>query len=169
MVLALVAGASLTVLSPRVMAVDASFGLLGSYLAGEDLGDGYGGGIRLKYDLFEYLAMDYRASFLYYQDPSANVFPLEFNLIGQFPIANIVLPYAGMGVGYYFFNGGDLDLSSCVGYGPVGGVEVRVTPSFAIFGEARYLFLEPQAWALPGNPNLEAGGFGINAGVMFLF
>jgi hypothetical protein len=40
-------------LGGRVMGADVSMGVMGSYLDTDDLGEAYGGGLRLKYDLVE--------------------------------------------------------------------------------------------------------------------
>ena len=87
----------------------------------------------------------------------------------QVPVANTLLPYGGFGVGYYFFDGGDISLSGRVGYGPLAGLELRLTRDLALFGEARWLFLEPSASGLAGVDKVRLDGFGINAGIMLLF
>jgi hypothetical protein len=103
------------------------------------------------------------------QDASVNMFPLEGNLLLQFPIANTVLPYGGFGVGYYLFDGGDFSLENNLGYGPVAGVELRLTRDLALFGEARWLFLESDVSGVPGVDKARLDGFGVNAGLMLLF
>jgi opacity protein-like surface antigen len=153
----------------RVSGADVSVGAVGTYLDTEDLGKAYGGGVRLKYDLIEYVGMDFRASMVRLQDPSINMFPLEANLMLQFPVGNTVLPYGGFGVGYYFFDGGDFSLKDRVGYGPLAGLELRLTRDVALFGEARWLFLEPDVSGVPGVDKARLDGFGINAGIMLLF
>ena len=51
----------LAIPTTRVCSADVSLGGFGSYLDTEDVGEGYGGGLRLKYDLMEYVGMDLRA------------------------------------------------------------------------------------------------------------
>jgi opacity protein-like surface antigen len=150
----------------RLVAADISLGAMGSYLDTDSAGEAWGGGLRLKYDLTEYIGMDFRGSFLRLEGSGVNLFPVEANLLAQFPIANRILPYGGFGVGYYFFEGGDLRLEDRVGFGPLAGLELRLTSGFAIFGEARWLFLEPK---LSGGGSVRMDSFGINAGLMFLF
>jgi hypothetical protein len=154
---------------PRAAAADVSLGAFGSFLDTEDLGEAWGGGLRLKYDLIEHIGFDLRAGFTRIDDASLNIFPLEGNLFFQFPIANRILPYGGFGVGYYVFDGSALDLEDRVGYGPLAGLELRLTQSFAIFGEARWLFLDPKIQSPSGLGSAKLGGFGINAGLMVLF
>jgi hypothetical protein len=151
---------------PRLAAADASLGGMGSYLDTDGLGEAWGGGLRLKYDLVEYLGFDLRGSFLRLGDPGISMFPVEANLMFQLPIKNILLPYGGMGVGYYFFDGGDIRLEDRVGYGPLAGLEIRLGNSVALFGEARWLYLEPK---VSGGGSVKLDSFGINAGLMFLF
>jgi len=166
---AVVVAGLLSLSAGRSSAADVSIGALGSYLDTKDLGKAYGGGLRLKYDLIEYVGLDFRASMVRLQDPSINMFPVEANLTLQLPIANTVIPYGGFGVGYYFFDGGDINLKNQVGYGPVAGLELRLSRDLAVFGEARWLFLEPEVSGLPGVDKARLDGFGINAGIMLLF
>ncbi|MGA1236545.1 MAG: hypothetical protein ACO34E_06725 [Limisphaerales bacterium] len=153
----------------RVRGADVSMGLMGSYLDTDDLGEAYGGGIRLKYDLVEYVGLDFRGSMLRLQDPSVNLFPLEANLMLQLPVANVLIPYGGFGVGYYIFDGGDVGLDNAVGYGPLAGVELRIASAVALFGEARWLFLEPDVSGWMGRDRVRLDGFGVTAGIMVLF
>jgi hypothetical protein len=153
----------------EVQAADVNLGGFGSYLDTEDLGESWGGGLRIKYDLIEYVGFDIRGSFARIQDYSISVFPVEGNLFLQLPIAKRILPYGGFGVGYYFFDGGDIDLGDELGYGPLAGLELRLGRGLAIFGEARWLFLEPDDRSSGGASSVKLDGFGINAGIMFLF
>lgn len=153
----------------RVLGADVSMGVMGSYLDTDDMGEAYGGGVRLKYDLVEYVGLDFRGSMLRLQDPSVNMFPLEANLMLQVPVANVLIPYGGFGVGYYIFDGGDVDLDDTVGYGPLAGVELRLASAVALFGEARWLFLEPDVSGWLGRGRARLDGFGVTAGIMVLF
>jgi len=153
----------------RATAADVSVGGFGSYLNTDDLGETWGGGLRVKYDLTEYVGFDVRGSFARIGDASISMFPVEGNLFLQLPIANRILPYGGFGVGYYFFDGGTPELENHVGYGPLAGLEVRLSSSLAIFGEARWLFLETDIKSPAGTGSVKLDGFGINAGIMVLF
>jgi len=164
MVLALSAG-----LLPRSQAADISVGGFGTYLDTDDYDEAWGGGLRLKYDLVEYVALDFRGSMVRLQPFSANMFPLEANLLLQVPLGRAVLPYGGMGIGYYLFDGGDYELEHSLGYGPVAGLEIRLGASVALFGEARWLFLEPDISNSSTLDKISLDSFGVNAGIMFLF
>jgi opacity protein-like surface antigen len=166
---ALLSGAVLMAFVPGLRAADVSVGGFGTYLDTKDYEEAWGGGLRLKYDLVEYIGLDFRGSMVRLQGLSANMFPVEANLILQLPIGNVLLPYGGMGVGYYFFDGGDLDLDNQVGYGPLAGVELRLSRAVALFGEARWLFLEPEVGGSGDLDKIRLDSFGVNAGIMFLF
>jgi hypothetical protein len=153
----------------RCRAADVSFGGFGSYFDIKDYEESYGGGLRLKYDLVEYIGFDLRASMVRVEPFEANMFPLEANLLLQVPIGKVLLPYGGMGVGYYLFDGGDPELEHALGYGPVAGLEVRLGRAVALFGEARWLFLEADVDGSPTLDKASLDSFGVNVGIMFLF
>ncbi len=153
----------------RPQAADVSVGGFASYFDMDDFEESWGGGLRHKYDLIEYIAFDLRASMVRVQSFDANMFPLEANLLLQVPIGKTLLPYGGMGVGYYLFDSGDPELQHELGYGPVAGLELRLGKSVAIFGEARWLFLEPKVKGSATLDKASLDSFGVNAGIMFLF
>jgi opacity protein-like surface antigen len=153
----------------RAQAADVSFGGFGTYLDPKDYDESWGGGLRLKYDLVEYIAFDLRASMVRVRPFDANMFPLEANLLLQVPIGKTLLPYGGMGVGYYLFDSGNPKLQHSLGYGPLAGLELRLGRSIAIFGEARWLFLEPDVKGSSTLTKASLDSFGVNAGIMFLF
>jgi len=167
--LALLTSALFLGVSNRAQAADVSVGGFGTYLDPKDYDESWGGGLRLKYDLVEYIAFDLRASMVRVRPFDANMFPLEANLLLQVPLGKTLLPYGGMGVGYYLFDSGDPQLQHELGYGPLAGLELRLGRSVAIFGEARWLFLEPDVKGSSTLSKALLDSFGVNAGIMFLF
>jgi len=147
-------------------------GAFGSYLDSDDLGTGYGGGAKLEVKPTDWLSVDGRASLLFFDDFDISLIPLEAALRLNIPIlGERIVPYAGVGAGYYLFDADDVDLDDNVGYFPLVGLEVG-TRRVALFVEARWLFLETDTDAALeelGDLDAEVDGLGINAGLLFRF
>ncbi len=147
-------------------------GTFGSYLNSNDLGVGYGGGAKLEVKPTDWLSVDGRASWIFFDDFDISMTPLEAALRVNVPMfGERIVPYAGVGAGYYYFKGDDVDVDSNVGYFPLVGLEFGVR-RVALFAEARWLVLETDTdTALEELGGLEADvdGLGINAGLLFRF
>lgn len=145
----------------------------GSGLDSDDLGEGYGGGVKLELNPIDVLSIDGRAGYLHFSDTDIDMFPLEVAGLWNFPILfERVVPYAGVGAGYYLFEGDGADIDAEIGYFPVAGLEIGFH-KFSLMGEARYLFLNPEAD--DGNGPLETvtdpdvDGLGVNLGLLWRF
>lgn len=149
------------------------FGVFGSYLDSDDLGDGYGGGVKLELQPIDWLGIDARASYIGFDSPNVDMYPLELAALLNIPLANEqIVPYAGVGVGYYMFDADGFDMDDNVGFFPVVGLEIGAY-NLSFLVEARWLFLDSDlsdAASDFGDMN-EAGldGLGINLGLLFRF
>ena len=157
-------------------ALDLELSPYGSYLEGDDLGEAWGGGAKLKLTVLEYLAVDARASYLAYDLADVEVTPIEATAMFQLPFfEDTLVPYAGVGVGYYLFTSGEVELEDKVGFYPVAGVQWNLGEAkrIGIFAEVRWLFLEADVDAATTSyANLDEAdldGIGVNLGVSFRF
>ena len=102
------------------------FAAFGSTLNSDDLGDGYGGGAKLELNPVDMISVDARAGVIHFDDSGINMFPLEAAGLLNFPLLfEHVVPYVGAGVGYYLFDGADLDDE--VGFFPLAGLGQSIT------------------------------------------
>ncbi len=148
----------------------AEFGVFGSYLDSDDLGNGYGGGVKLEVKPTDILTVDGRASWLYFDDFEIQMIPLEVAGRLNLPLlGERIVPYAGVGGGYYLFDADDGDLDDDVGFFPLLGLEAGFQ-RVALFAEARWLFLETDAEGVVGDVvEADVDGLGINVGLLFRF
>lgn len=150
----------------------AELGVFGSYLDSDDLGPGYGGGAKLEVKPTDWLSVDGRASLVFFDDFDISMIPLEAALRLNIPLlGERIVPYAGVGAGYYLFEADDVDLDNNVGYFPLVGLEVGLR-RVALFAEARWLFLQTDTDAglgELGGLDADVDGLGINAGLLFRF
>jgi hypothetical protein len=147
-------------------------GTFGSYLDSDDLGPGYGGGAKLEVKPTDWLSVDGRASWVFFDDFDISMIPLEAALRLNVPMfGERIVPYAGVGAGYYYFEADDVDLDSNVGYFPLVGLEIGLR-RVALFAEARWLVLETDTDAALeelGDLDADVDGLGINVGLLFRF
>lgn len=149
------------------------FGAFGSYLDSDDLGDGYGSGAKLEVNPIDLVSIDGRAGWIHFDDADLNMFPLELAGLVNLPLlGEQIVPYAGAGVGYYFFDGDRIDLDDEVGFFPLVGLEIGLHP-ISLLAEARWLFLEADVDSAKGEfANLreaDIDGLGINLGLLIRF
>ena len=144
-------------------------GVFGSYLDADDLGDGYGVGAKLELQAVDWMSVDARASYVNFSNPEVDMYPLELAALLNIPLADEqIVPYAGVGVGYYILDASGFDMDDEVGFFPVVGLEIGAwNLSFMI--EARWLFLEPDVDGVSNVDEAELDGLGINAGLLFRF
>jgi hypothetical protein len=149
------------------------FGAFGSSLDSDDLGDGYGGGAKLELNPIDPISVDARASWIHFDDVDVDMVPLEAAGLVNFPMFfEHVVPYVGVGAGYYLFDGDEADLDDEVGFFPLAGLEIGLH-SVSVLVEARWLFLETDVDSAEAELRnlLEADvdGLGVNAGLLFRF
>jgi hypothetical protein len=148
----------------------AELGAFGSYLDSDDLGDGYGAGVKLEVKPTDILSVDGRASWLYFEDFEIHMIPLEVAGRLNLPLlGERIVPYVGAGGGWYLFEADDVDLDDDVGFFPLVGLEAGLQ-SVALFAEARWLFLETDVDEVVGDVvEADVDGLGINVGLLFRF
>jgi hypothetical protein len=144
-----------------------------SFLDSDDIGEGYGGGAKLEVKPAEALSVDGRVSWLYFSDVEVHMIPLE--IVGRVNWSywdGRIIPYIGIGGGYYIFSGDDVELDDSAGLFPLAGLEVGRRQA-AIFAEARWLFLtadvDDPGDELGTRREVDIDGFGINLGVIYRF
>ena len=147
------------------------FAAFGSSLDSDDLGDGYGGGVKAEINPIDMVSVDARASWIHFDDADIDMFPVEAAGLFNFPLLfEHVVPYIGAGAGYYFFEGDGADLDDQVGFFPLAGLEIGLH-SVSIMAEARWLFLEADVESaedeLENLTEADVDGLGINLGLLF--
>ena len=151
----------------------AALGVFGSYLDSDDLGPGYGGGAKLELKPLDWLSVDGRASWVHFDDFDIDMIPLEAALRLNLPLfGESLVPYAGVGGGYYLFESDGVELDDNVGYFPLVGLEFGKR-RLSFFAEARWLFLQTDVDTaleeLGDVDEADVDGLGINAGLLFRF
>lgn len=167
-----------------------ALGVFGTYMDTEDLDAGFGAGLKFKFDVAEYFAIELRASYVTKFDDGSDeldnlyMIPAEADLLFNLPLGDSPLTvYAGGGGGYYVlpefetdvgFGDTDIDLDDTFGFYGIGGVELALSESVSLFAEAKYLFLEVDTVTVDdievhGDDAIDFSGISGNAGIMFRF
>src|SRR6478609_8235301 len=162
---------------PKAQAMDISAAGFASYVNFDSGGDTMGGGALVRFGLMDWLAVDARASYFDIGDLDTALVPLEAVALFRVPLLeDKLVPYAGLGIGYYMFTDSDLASvsdSDSVGYFPVVGVEFRFgkEKQWSVFGEARWLFIfsDVDAAVSSGLTTDNLSGVGLNLGVALKF
>ncbi|MHC4205409.1 MAG: outer membrane beta-barrel protein [Planctomycetota bacterium] len=148
-------------------------GAFGTYLDTDDLGDGYGAGAKLELQAVDWMSVDARASYINFSNPEVDLYPLEIAALLNIPLANEqIVPYAGIGAGYYIFDASGFEMDDEVGFFPLIGMEFGAW-NLSFMLEARWLFLESdldKAVDQFGDASeADLDGLGINFGLLFRF
>jgi len=146
-------------------------GTFGSSLDSDDLGEGYGGGVKLELNPIDLVSVDGRAGYLRFSDHDVDMFPLEVaGLLNTSALGERIVAYAGAGVGCYFFESSDVDLDDSVGFFPLVGLEIGLH-RVSLLAEARWLFLEADVDSAKDElrhiTDADVDGLGINIGLLF--
>lgn len=150
-----------------------------SWLNAEDLDNGYGAG--LKYNVMYEgvlprlgLGLDVRGGWLMFEGDDndygtdLDMFPVEATALASYEVFDGAKPYAGVGIGGYFFDEDDdaVDVDDELGFYVVLGWDQSIMKHLSVFAEAKYLWLEPEAKGPAGvEQDLDVGGFGANVGI----
>ena len=155
---------------PKAQAMDISVAGFGSYVDLDTAGESVGGGALVRFELLDWLAVDARASYFDLSDVDLALVPFEAAALFRLPLLeNTLVPYAGLGIGYYMFTDSDLvEIGNNVGFFPVAGLEFRFgeEKQWAVFGEARWLFIYSDVDSAVGSnfDSDDMSGIGINLG-----
>jgi opacity protein-like surface antigen len=178
-----------------VSASAGGFGVFGAYMDTDDAGAGIGGGIKFKSDISESLAFELRGSYIANFDPDVDVelvyddlvvIPVEADLLLTVPLGDQVQIYGGGGGGYYVLpeyevniavpgsDQPDLDWDDVFGYFGVAGIQIKLSDTLSLFGEAQYRVIEIDKAEVDGveedvDPEVELTGLGANAGLLFVW
>lgn len=128
-----------------------------SYWNGKDIDNGYGAGVKHKYQIVPIFAAEARASWLSFSDADLNLYPLE--VTGR---ARLAMFYGGVGAGYYIFSGNDLDYENEFGTFLFGGLEITLA-GLGVFGELKYTWVESK---INDVATASANGLGVNVGAL---
>jgi hypothetical protein len=155
-------------------ALSGDLGVYGSYLDGNDLQDGWGFGAKFKLNMLKFFAVDFRGGYVDFGDRRADLsmIPLEAAGLLQLPLGDAIKLYGGIGVGYYTFQAGGLDLNDSAGYFPGGGGGIG-SGQVKFLGEIRWLALSSDVDST-GNElegvwngdDISVDGIGLNIGMV---
>ncbi|HHX97777.1 MAG: outer membrane beta-barrel protein [Kiritimatiellia bacterium] len=172
---------SLAVMTGVALA-DNGLGIFGTYWDTEDLGGGFGGGIKFRGNLGDLFGVDLRASCVtqlddWEGDDDLYLIPLEALLLFRIPLGEYspVKAYVGGGGGYVIVpEADDIDFDDDFCFIGVGGIEFALNENVSLFAEAMYRFFEVDGMEIDGENidlkgELEFTGFGVNAGLFFRF
>lgn len=154
---------SLVIVALLVFTGDAlGIGIFGSYWHGEETDTGYGLGIKHKFNVITLISVDIRASWLSFKDEGEtdlNLYPLEATALAKLgPV------YGGLGAGYYIFDAKNADADNSTGWFILVGGEITAG-GIGLFGEFKWTFLDTKIEDI----NVNADGFGINAGILLFW
>jgi hypothetical protein len=160
--------------------VAADFAVFGAYQDTEDADEAMGVGGNLRFGWFE-LRGTYFSDVTADTEPESRDFevkmvPLEAGVALRFGEADRFHPYVGAGAGYYLLDTSEGDIDDEVGFYAVAGTDVDFSESFGLNVEAIYRSMEGTIRGdLDDDPELieegelELGGLGLNAGLVFRF
>ncbi len=122
---------------------------------------GYGLGIKHEFGIIPIIGIEARASWLGYDanDSSINMYPLE-----AFGKVKLGMFYGGIGLGYYIMSGDYAPDNAPGGFAAL-GIDFGLG-GLGVFGEVRYLYLEPE---FESGVSVEMSGVGANIGVNLPF
>jgi len=140
--------------------------IFASYLDSDQLGNGWGAGLKTELNIWKWLGFDTRLSYLKFDDTfNVDMIPLEAALVLNIPLADQRFnPYGGIGVGYYFMSGSSWDFQDEVGYFPFLGIKAGAK-AISFMGEVRWLGLKTSYNNGTSN-DVEVDALGVNLGMV---
>ncbi|HEV2853407.1 MAG TPA: outer membrane beta-barrel protein [Thermoanaerobaculia bacterium] len=159
----------------------ADFGLYGSYWDTEDADQALGVGGKLSFGRIFELRASYFSDVTADTEPESRDFeikalPLEAGLAFKFAQGERFSPYIGGGAGYYLLDTNRFDVDDEVGYYAVLGADIKGASGLGFMVEGIYRNMEATVRGDLGDNadvddevDLQLGGFGVNAGLVWSF
>lgn len=175
----LFAAAALALLAGPAAAAD--FGVYGAFWDTEDADQALGVGGKLSFGRIFELRASYFSDVTTDTEPERRDFeikalPLEAGLAFKFAQGERFTPYVGGGAGYYLLDTNRFDIDDEVGYYAVLGADIKGGTGLGFMVEGIYRNMEATVRGdLDDNPrvddevDLQLGGFGVNAGLVWSF
>jgi hypothetical protein len=168
--------AALIALMVAAGTAQANLRVYGSYWDAGDLNEGYGGGVGLRAEVLPFLGIDIRGTYIDLDNEvEVDLIPLEASVVLQLPTEGVV-PYGGIGAGYYMFDEGKIDPDDKVGIFAVLGIELGAADGIRFFAEGRWVALDTdfegaandfEDLDLDDPDELSVDGLGINIGIVW--
>jgi Sex factor F TraW protein N terminal len=170
--------AALALLASPATAVD--LGAYGAFWDTEDADQALGAGAKVRFGIFE-LRGTYFSDVTADTEPESQDFevsaiPLEAGLAFRFADTPRFSPYVGGGAGYYLLDTTAGDIDDEVGYYAVLGTDLSGPAGLGFMVEGLYRSMEATVRGdlddVPGvddDVDIQLGGFGINAGLIWRF
>lgn len=151
------------ILAATVISPASAIGVFGQWQDSKDADSGYGLGLKHEFGIIPMIGIEARASWLRYSeensDENLDTFPLE-----AFGKVKLGMFYGGIGLGYYIMSGDYSPDSSLGGFAAL-GIDFGLG-GLGVFGEVRYLYLEPD---VETGGSVDMSGIGANLGVTLPF
>jgi opacity protein-like surface antigen len=159
----------------------ADFGVFGSYWDTEDADQALGVGGKISFARIFELRASYFSDVTTDTEPERNdfevkVLPLEAGLAFKFAQGERFTPYIGGGAGYYLLDTNRFAIDDEVGYYAVLGADIKGASGLGFMVEGIYRNMEATVRGeLDDDPDiddevdLQLGGFGVNAGLVWSF
>jgi hypothetical protein len=128
-----------------------------SYWNGKDTDNGYGLGVGQQIKIVPIVSGGVRLSWLSFGDSDLNLYPLEALVRAKFGMF-----YGGGGIGYYIFDGKNVDFDNSAGGFLIAGVDFTLA-KIGAFGELKYTFVNSKV----AGQDVDGSGIGVNVGVVF--
>ncbi|HKI01035.1 MAG TPA: hypothetical protein VKK31_03560 [Thermoanaerobaculia bacterium] len=156
------------------------FSAFGSYWDTEDADQALGAGAKISFGIFE-VRGTYFSDVTADTEPESRDFevsaiPIEAGLAFKFAQGERFTPYVGGGAGYYLLDTSRGDIDDEVGYYAVLGADIKNASGLGFLVEGIYRNMEATVRGdLDDNPDLDEdvdiqlGGFGVNAGLVWSF
>ena len=157
----------------------ADFGLFGSYWDTKDADNAVGVGGKIDFAHHFELRASYFSDLTADTSPESRDFeikaiPLEAGLNFKFAPSDRFTPYVGGGIGYYLLDTNRGDIDDETGWYGVVGANIRGSSSLGFMVEGIYRGMEATVRGddpsdITGKVNVDFGGLGVNAGLLWSF
>ncbi|HEV8577738.1 MAG TPA: outer membrane beta-barrel protein [Thermoanaerobaculia bacterium] len=157
----------------------ADFGLFGSYWDTKDADQALGVGGKVDFARFLELRASYFSDLTADTSPESRDFelkalPLEAGVNFKFAQSDRVQPYVGGGIGYYLLDTNRGDIDDETGWYGVIGANIKGSSNLGFMVEGIYRGMEATVRGddpgdITGDVDIDFGGLGVNAGLLWSF